>query len=256
MARLNIVGERFTRLTVIKFEEIRGRYSYWLCRCDCGNETIVRGNLLTYGSIKSCGCLHIEAAQKQGKRKRKHGKTKTAEYNAWCGAKARCYNPNDKAYLNYGGRGIKMCKRWRDSFDDFLEDMGKRPSQKHTIERINNDGDYSPENCRWATRKEQAVNKRNNCFVAFNGETNTISQWSRKFEVTYRVLQKRINQLGWPIEKALTEPIKEKRKSCWITFQGKTMRLVDWAKLLNIKHGTLHNRIYLLKWPVEKALKR
>lgn len=124
----------------------------------------------------------------------------------------RCTNPNDKRYKNYGGRGITVCKRWRNSFEKFLEDMGEPPTKEHSIDRINNNGNYCKSNCRWVTRKEQNRNKRNNRLITYKGKTQCLIEWAEEYNINYDTLWCRIYKYGWPIEKALTTPVKKRRK--------------------------------------------
>lgn len=156
----NISGERFGRLVVTALNGInKRREAVWLCQCDCGEQRLVRGVGLRSGHHRSCGCLHTEYS-KSGDARRSHGKSNNAEYRAWTHMMTRCYNPNTADYPNYGGRGITVCYKWKTSFLAFLADMGEKPSPKHSIDRINNDGNYEPANCKWSTAKEQANNRR------------------------------------------------------------------------------------------------
>lgn len=154
----NILGQKFGRLTVFSYAGLNkyGR-ACWSCRCDCGNEIIAIGKDLRRNCIKSCGCLQAESRHKSTSHKMSH----TPEHNAWLAMKQRCYNSNNPKYKNWGGRGIRMCQRWLDSFEAFFADMGFRPSPKHSLDRIDTNGNYEPSNCRWATEKEQNENRRN-----------------------------------------------------------------------------------------------
>lgn len=157
MKKLNLQGMKFGRLLVVS-EHGRSKDSrvLWKCMCDCGKETIVQASHLKSGRIKSCGCLRNETSKKVNIT---HGKSKTPEYKTWCGMIKRCQNRNCTGYSDYGGRGIAVCERWL-KFENFLEDMGMRPSKYHSIERKNVNGNYEPDNCKWASPTEQSRNTR------------------------------------------------------------------------------------------------
>lgn len=199
----DLVGQRFGRLLVKEFGGVyKNRRYHWDCICDCGNTVrVVRDNLVN-GHTQSCGCLSLEL-------KTKHGKSKSRDYYIYHMMIQRCYNPKDSGYKWYGGRGVTVCGRWLESFENFYEDMGKRPKGM-SLDRKDNDGNYEPSNCRWATKEEQHSNTRSNVWLNHDGERQTRTQWARDLGINQETLRYRLNQLGWSIKKALTTPVQTK----------------------------------------------
>jgi hypothetical protein len=199
----NLLGRTFGRLTV-KERAPQEKYSkpQWICICSCGTERTFFADNLKNGKSLSCGCLRGEMI---GNRSRTHGKRRSPEYTSWVGMRFRCGNPNDPGFQNYGGRGISVCERWLSSFEAFYEDMGPRPSDKYSIDRINNDGNYEPGNCRWATDLEQVRNTRSNVAATIHGERVLLTDAARRLGMTTGSVSERIAR-GWSIEKAFTEP--------------------------------------------------
>lgn len=181
---------------------------------------------------------------------KKHGMIKTHEYQSWGSMVTRCTNPKCRYWSHYGGRGIKICDRWLSSFLDFLEDMGKCP-EGHSLDRINNDGNYEPSNCRWATRAQQSRNTRQNVMLTFNGKTQCLTDWAEEIGMPFKCLHRRISRLGWSVERALTEPSGD---SYTLTWNGKTKMVREWAEETGIARGTISARITQRKWSIEKAL--
>lgn len=201
--RIDLTGERFGQLTVVEFSGMTpGRNSTWNCVCDCGRETVVAMPNLKSGHTRSCGCLFKGGFVTHGLYNEK-----LPEYKAWAGARDRCRNPNRKCWKDYGGRGITFAECW-DDFEVFLADVGKRPSPKHSLDRINNNGNYEPGNVRWATKAEQMANARSNHVISFNGESLCLSQWARKQGIHHKTLRTRLRR-GWPVERALTQDARQ-----------------------------------------------
>ena len=202
--RLKLAGQKFGRWTVLSFHGVQRRYSSWLCRCDCGTERVVISRSLKNGTSKSCGCLHREIMTNVGK---KHGCRKLPEYDVWNAMIQRCSNPNHANYHNYGLRGISVCDEWQ-KFENFLADMGRRPSNKHSIERIRNNEGYQPNNCKWATQVEQCNNTRHNRMLLVNGVARTISELARESGIQSCTIISRI-EYGWSNEDAVLKPVNQ-----------------------------------------------
>lgn len=201
----NLTSKTFNRLTVTGEDTGRkGGRRFWFCQCSCGVSLpkSVASYDLTSGHTKSCGCMQKELARKANT---KHGLKQHPLYVRWSAMKNRCYNPNDDYYHNYGGRGIKVCDRWRNSVDNFLEDMGM-PPEGYTLDRKDNDGDYSPENCRWSTPKEQGRNKSDTVWVEYRGERVKRIELAERFGVEPKVLHQRLHVQGWSLERSLDPP--------------------------------------------------
>lgn len=202
-----IQGRKFGRLTMLtKLPNNRA-----LCLCDCGTEKSITISHIIRGKIQSCGCLHKELASiTMTKLSTKHGGYYTPTYHIWNSMLDRCRNPNNPAYKHYGERGITVCERWA-AFENFLTDMGEKP-HKRSLDRIDNNKGYSPENCRWATNKEQSNNKRTCIQLTYNGETKNITEWADYLDIDRNLIYSRI-EAGWSTHKALLTPSRKKKST-------------------------------------------
>lgn len=271
----NLIGQRFGKLVVLGFWG-RTRYTYWKAVCDCGNETKASSVDLTQGHTKSCGCLRIETTQKSTW---VHGcaskGSRVPEYKTWTNVKNRIQNPNNQQFHLYGGRGIKICEGFL-YFPNFIAVLGRKPSIKHGVDRIDNDANYSCGECedcrehgwvmnvRWATNREQANNRRSNWRITINGETFTATQWAQRNGLSPSAVLSRLNK-GWNPVEAVTmsakdaeihrgaKMLKNRKVGNWIEFNGQRKRLTEWAKEIGIHHVSLKYRIKT-GWPMEKAM--
>lgn len=200
----DFTGKRFGYLEVIKLGATKDGHQTYICKCVCGREKAIKKKHLIAkdGAVKSCGCMSTAAITKHGHNRK--GQT-SPEYVVWGRMLARCTDENLAEFLNYGGRGITVCDRWLD-FRLFLEDMGVRPSRDHSIERLNNNLGYFKRNCVWATRTQQARNKRTNRLVTFDDETLCLAEWCERFNLAYTTTLARLSVRGWSPERAFTTP--------------------------------------------------
>lgn len=202
--RADLVGKRFGRWLVTDFDgAVKNSEGdtrlMWHCVCDCGGVGVVSTNALRTGHTKSCGCLKSEL---DSTRTRTHGKSLSREYRIWCAMWTRCTNQNAAGYANYGGRGISICERWAD-FENFLQDIGNCPPE-YSIERLDSNGNYCPENCKWADRITQARNTRRNRILTLDGVSKCLAEWASDLGIDQASLRERLST--WTLEKALTIP--------------------------------------------------
>lgn len=201
---IDLTGQRFGRLTVVgRAENAKDGHARWLCKCDCGNTTVVGGNDLKKGTSRSCGCLRIDKVDEMVRINTTHGKSHSKLYTVWSNMLQRCNNPNDPEYVRYGGRGISVCDEWQHSFEDFYSwAMASGYQEGLSIDRIDNNKGYCPDNCRWATARQQSNNLRSNRCFELKGEVKTMVEWCRYFGKSYSTVKYRLRH-GWTIEEAL-----------------------------------------------------
>ena len=211
----DLTGHRFGRLLVLGRAPSTKRVK-WNCQCDCGNKTTVETCSLKSGTTKSCGCLRREMARQKAKEHITHGFARTRLYYIWADMKRRCYAKEREGYKDYGGRGIRVCDEWKNDFTIFKDWAFENGyNDELTIDRIDVNGNYEPSNCRWATWKEQANNKRNKTAIEFDGETHSLKEWSEITGIGASTIQKRLSKRGWSVEDALM--IKDGRKArLWV----------------------------------------
>lgn len=211
---IDLTGQRFGRLTVLREFGRRNNQVCWECRCDCGNIIYVRSYDLRSGHTKSCGCYQIETSTENIKAfhvlQGFDGRTQHPTYQVWKDMMRRCYDPHNSNYANYGGRGISVCEEWKDLqiFQQWALSHGFKKNLQ--LDRIDNDGNYVPENCRFVTRMENCNNKRNNHLVQFHGEVRTLAEWSRILDIPYRAIIQRLRR-GWSVERTFTERFHSKK---------------------------------------------
>jgi hypothetical protein len=251
----DLTGLKFGRWLVLGTATTKPNgHHYWRCQCECGVIREVYHCSLTRDLSHSCGCYQSDKAAimryEHGYSCRNH---RNPTYTTWASMKGRCLNPNDGSYPRYGGRGITVCDRWRDSFEAFLADMGERPTHHHSLERIDNDGPYAPGNCRWATKVEQARNRRSSHLVTFNGETKTMAEWADATGLSQHLVERRLNAQSWTPERTFSAAIGRNRGRL-ITLGSETHTLVEWSKITGFSQRTITTRLDEKGWSVERAL--
>lgn len=238
----NLTGKVFGRLTVLYRDNRTLNKVTWVCLCACGNTKSLPSAYLVHGGTKSCGCL---ASELTILRNTTHSKSNTPEYLIWSTMKSRCSNENVSSYHRYGGRGIKVCERWLNSFENFYEDMGPRPTNEHSIERRNGNKGYAPDNCYWATQMEQAQNRCSVRRFDYEGKSLTLTEIAQITGKDRTTLNSRV-AAGKSLEEALS---KEKKP---YLYNGKMMSLKEVADAMGVTYKTLHTRIRR-GWTFEEA---
>ena len=207
-----VVGQSVSYWTLVdELPRNASKRRVFLCRCICGTERVLTAIFLLSGRTKSCGCQRIRITAEAHRKPRTHGEIsrlgRSPEYESWSQMKQRCYNPLNHGYARYGARGITVCERWRDSFENFLADMGRKPGRDYTIDRIDNSKGYSPDNCRWATKKQQSRNISTNRMLTANGVTRSLAEWSEVTGIHHATLCKRLS-MGWAPEEVVGKPVR------------------------------------------------
>lgn len=263
----DISGKKFGELTAISTSSSYRGDQIWKCTCVCSMEVKVFRKTLDRHEYHSClgpgrSCPVNRRLPKIPSRLT-HGHTGSPTHNSWLAMKSRCNNPNHNRYKSYGGRGIKVCDRWLNSFENFLEDMGERPPGM-TIDRKNVDRDYCPENCRWATTKTQGRNRSDSRLLSYNGEEKTLSEWAEALNTSAGAISNRLNS-GWSTEKALGTPVaksskraspiwgRNRKNNVYLDYNGERRMLVDWADVTGIPKRVIRERL-ALGWSIERTL--
>lgn len=235
----DLTGRRFGELVCLKLLQKRSaaERSRWLCRCDCGGTAKVFATNLKKGNTATCGCRVRRGA---------HGKSKSPLYKVWSSMKHRCSNPNNAHYKNYGGRGVSVCDDWVEFAPFYKWAISSGYEKGLTLERKNNDGNYSPKNCTWIPKPAQSLNRRTNLKIDLRGEVVDLKTACRRLGLNYGMVRNRIKNLGWSIEAALKTPKtpRNRYRAKLITFSGKTLSIAEWAREMGVEYKALYGRLY------------
>ena len=237
------VGETFGDLTVVDVTD-----ASVICKCACGNTKEFSNWLMEYREPKTCGCYMSRYGSKLIPKT--HGLSKTPEYSIWKAMRRRCNKHNDPHYANYGGRGIKVCEEWNESFESFISDVGFRPDKSYTLDRIDNDGNYEPGNVRWATRMDNQNNRRNTVYIEYNGQNRTLREWSEVTGIPFKTLNMRYRR-GKTLEEVFNPNVKV-NKVTMVTYQGRTQSTKQWCEELGLPVEPIRCRINR-GWSAEDA---
>jgi hypothetical protein len=250
--RLDITGEIYGRLKAVEYRgKTASNQAIWAFEClECGCVVERPAYVVRQGNTKSCGC---SSGRLKSLGKKKHGISQSSVYGSYRAMLRRCYDPKTPMFHRYGGRGITVCERWLGDFGaaNFFSDMGDKPSPQHTLERIDNDLGYGPDNCRWATRKEQADNRCTTRHITVNGETLNQAEWDRTLGNGLNIVGDRVRR-GWREEDAVTTAVAQNKQA--LTYNGRTMSAHAWEIELGLGHGTIAYRMKKLGWSLDKAI--
>lgn len=254
---IDLSGRKFGKWTVVEKSEPKPGYKhlqFWRCKCECGTEQIRRGSQLLYAERKGANqCCAVCSGTK-------HGEHKKPEYICWRGMIDRCERPSHKFFCHYGGRGIGVCERWK-TYANFLADMGRRPTEKHSLDRIDNNGNYAPENCRWALQCTQTRNKRTTVMLTHNGKTQCVMDWAIETGLSHAAISQRIKTLGWGVNESLSTPIQKAfnwrgtphNDATRIEYNGENLPHREWEKRLGLSRDSIRCRL-ARGWTIEKAI--
>ena len=248
--KMDLTGQKINGILVLKKIGVNKRHkSIFLCKCFCGNEFICIGSNLKNGNTGSCGCLAKKVSRNNGLKNRKHNLTNTRLFNIWHNMKQRCFDKNCKSYKYYGNRGIIMCKDWKDNFINFYNwSVNNGYDNNLSIDRIDNNRNYEPSNCRWVNNKVQANNRRSNHIIEYNNQKHTLKEWSEILNIDYDKLKSKIRYQD--LDGIINNNYLYKNKK-YITYKNITKTVKEWSKILNISYSCLSARIRR-NWDLDK----